>query len=324
MKNWFIYIIIICFSFQSYTQQSFILELEKDEISLGGQTKLHVILSYPSKLGQLDSGFIYLPLDTLTSAVEIVDTSKLKAKAVESVDLTFTKTLEQTLTITSFDSGVHVIPGLQVKIGNTLIQSNEVEISVKGYAVNTEEDIKDIKDVYSEKVTVLEHSYLWIRRNWVFILPILLLLIGGYLFYRYMKKSKKDLSIIKETVYVPIHLQFLKKLEQIDAQKLWQNGQLKDYHTSITAVIRGYIAKRYNVNALEQTTDEILKSLRFSAINAQQQETMRELLMLADLVKFAKEEPTPAENERIMTIAREFIEGTKLLESPTAHSSSKL
>ena len=47
------------------------------------------------------------------------------------------------------------------------------------------------------------------------------------------------------------------------------------------------------------------------AIDAESKEKLRQLLLLGDLVKFAKEQPLPAENEMSLTNAYDFITGTK-------------
>ena len=62
---------------------------------------------------------------------------------------------------------------------------------------------------------------------------------------------------------------------------------------------------------MEQTTAEILNGFRNVAIDAESKERLRNVLILGDLVKFAKEQPTALENESSMSDTNDFIMGTK-------------
>ncbi len=75
--------------------------------------------------------------------------------------------------------------------------------------------------------------------------------------------------------------------------------------------LREYLENRYHINALEQTSDEIFAGLRSAQISADAREKLRRTLLLADLVKFAKEKPLPEDNEFSMENAISFIMQTK-------------
>jgi hypothetical protein len=67
---------------------------------------------------------------------------------------------------------------------------------------------------------------------------------------------------------------------------------------------------RYQVVAMEQTTDEILQNLRFAEISEKNRAELAQILKLGDLVKFAREAPIPSENERCMLLAVQFVESS--------------
>jgi hypothetical protein len=92
---------------------------------------------------------------------------------------------------------------------------------------------------------------------------------------------------------------------------LWQQEQYKQYYIELTDILRDYIEKRYKVQAHEQTTDELLTSLSSKDMPQQARVKLKEILVLADLVKFAKEKPLPADNELTMEKAISFVELTK-------------
>mgnify|MGYP001563082378 FL=1 len=62
---------------------------------------------------------------------------------------------------------------------------------------------------------------------------------------------------------------------------------------------------------MEQTTDEILFGFRRVAIDDESKSKLKSVLILADLVKFAKEQPLPTENDMSMVNSYNFIHGTK-------------
>ncbi|MEN8929039.1 MAG: hypothetical protein ABF240_09240, partial [Flavobacteriales bacterium] len=68
---------------------------------------------------------------------------------------------------------------------------------------------------------------------------------------------------------------------------------------------------RYNVPTSERTSSEIIQSLRFVEMGEENKANLRELLMLSDLVKFAKELPTADENEKVLRNGYEFIKTTQ-------------
>ena len=94
---------------------------------------------------------------------------------------------------------------------------------------------------------------------------------------------------------------------------MWQGGKVKAYHSQISEVLREYIEHRYHVNALEETTDEIIHGLRLHSIPQEMISKLMQILFLADLVKFAKENPLPSENDMSIINAIEFINTTKIV-----------
>jgi len=84
------------------------------------------------------------------------------------------------------------------------------------------------------------------------------------------------------------------------------------YYDELTGIVRHYVAMRYAIPAQQQTSREFMDSTRTHAeFPAQETEPLRNLLRLADQVKFAKAEPTRAECDANLIAARAFVEKTK-------------
>ncbi len=93
--------------------------------------------------------------------------------------------------------------------------------------------------------------------------------------------------------------------------KLWQQGLNKEYYTALTETVRRYIVDRFGVNAMELTSAEILDSLRKDEEVASVYDRLKQILLLADFVKFAKIHPLPDENDLSLTNAYLFVNETK-------------
>lgn len=210
--------------------------------------------------------------------------------------------------ITSFDSGHHVIPEQRLVIysasGSDTLTVPSVAFDVLSFPVDTTKDIFDIKAPYSAPVTFRE------------ILPYIGVLLGmAVLFflvvYLIRRISKKKPIIPVRKPDIPAHVLALRQLDALKEEKLWQQGHVKEYYTRLTDIIRTYIEQRFSVPAMEQTSDEILRSLKGYLVDDDPTyAALSELLVLADLVKFAKALPLPNENESNILNAYLFVNHT--------------
>ena len=85
----------------------------------------------------------------------------------------------------------------------------------------------------------------------------------------------------------------------------------KEYYTLITDTLRKYIEERFGINAMEMTSGEILDLIRKNSEAQSVYDNLRQILQLADFVKFAKMNPLPDENDLSMMNAYLFVNQTK-------------
>ncbi len=77
-----------------------------------------------------------------------------------------------------------------------------------------------------------------------------------------------------------------------------------------------YIEERFEIPAMESITSEILEDFKkYSYDDDYLLEILENMLNLSDLVKFAKEDPSPTENETNLSQAYILIEKTKPVET---------
>jgi hypothetical protein len=285
-------------------------KLENDNIQIGQEAKLILSVSY-----KVDNGKdirIQFPaiVDTIRKEIEVNNQSKIDT-IIPDKNKPFEFVQTKTLYITSFDSGYWAIPPFAFTVNNdtTPLLTEALLFHVGSVQVDTTAAIKDIKPPFDESYSFID----WLKDNKYLVMGVALaivLLIIAYKQYRKYLRNKKNVVVVEKPI-IPAHIIAIEKLEKLRNQKLWQEGRLKLYHSELSEIIREYIELRYRIQALEQTTEEILFSFKSIAVDDDSLGKLRQLLVLADLVKFAKEQPLPNENEISISNAFDFVNGTK-------------
>lgn len=286
-------------------------KLDSNAIQIGGQRNLQLKVFVPADVMQQKDKFIQWPelRDTISKQIEIVEAGKIDTALSADKKTYF---LTKNLTITSFDSGYWVIPPFRfLKDGDSLkyFETQAMLLGVSTVQVNPEESIKDIKAPISVPYSLKEAL--------PYILGLATVLALAFFVFRYFqRKNKNETQVLSEKEpELPPHMLALQKLELIREQKLWQAGQVKEYHSAVTEIVRIYLEDRFRINALEQTSDEIILSCRSLAIGQNSKMKLQQMLQLADLVKFAKTNPLPVENEMAIANAIEFVQETVPVEA---------
>jgi len=183
-----------------------------------------------------------------------------------------------------------------------VVLSNPVTFTVHTLPVEQKSEIKDVKDP------------LTIPLDWKFVLliaGIVIILLGlAYYLYRRYKKKKAEQPIKKKIIRIPAHVRALSELNQLENEKLWQKGLVKEYHSKITGIVRSYFEERFNLPAPELTTSEQMQRLKKVPTAENIVNVTNEFLNNADLVKFAKFIPLPSVNEEMMKQAKDIVTKT--------------
>ncbi|KAA3143465.1 hypothetical protein F1988_05680 [Alistipes indistinctus] len=138
------------------------------------------------------------------------------------------------------------------------------------------------------------------------------LLIAVAIYVLLLKRGRGLLAALRGPADPP-HVAAIKQLEKLHTQKLWQSGKSKQYYTGLTDILREYLAGRYNFQAMEMTSAEIIARIRELSVEERASKRLGSLLEVADFVKFAKYEPDAVQNEDAYQDAYYFVEETKQL-----------
>ena len=294
-KLFFIFILISSISFS----QTAI--LDTNTILIGDQIELNISVEL-----NLNEEYNWPEFtDSVYKKVEIISQSDLKEDTTEN-----SKIISQQILLTCFDSGSYYLPPI---VFNKNKKTEGLLLNVNTIAINDSSAMMDItdtkigtKDDYTaEEIEEKERNF-WKRIAWI--IGILMLL---FLIYYLIKKYKKGESVItKRKIIVPPHITALNKLQNLQKKKLWQKGELKEYYSELSLVLREYTENRFNFQALELPTSDITKNLK--QIDSNILSKLEFVLLKADNIKYAKGLSLEEENKESMKKSKEFIQLTKI------------
>jgi hypothetical protein len=145
---------------------------------------------------------------------------------------------------------------------------------------------------------------------------ILVLLLVGALVYaviRWSRARRAAIPIVKEPPK-PEHEVALAALEQLEKRGLMRSGQFKAHYFAISEILKHYIGARYEFDAAESTTDEMLSVLRERRLMpGKSEESLSEVFERLDRVKFTDHAPVSVEGMELLEEAKKFVLSTRRL-----------
>jgi hypothetical protein len=245
--------------------------------------------------------------DSLAPHVEMVSTTNIDTFFPEKNNPNLIGR-QQAVTITSFDSGFHVIPPFRFYLNNDTSKVYETEallLEVKSLKVDTSAaSIKDIKLPFEEKYDWREDIPLYAGIIGI----VALLIVVIFIVRRFLKKKPE--APAKPKITEPIHIYVLRILNDAKQNKLYAQNDTKAYYSIISEALRFYIEERSHVPALESTTEETIAALKDTDLLPAHIAQLKQLLVTSDFVKFAKMEPSAEEHDPFVNQAILFVQQT--------------
>ena len=303
-----LYILILIIANNSLMASvSFNAKLDSATLLMGNQTIIHLeILQDESQKGHI----LNEPKqsDTIIEIVRGVEFTKI----VRNDTSIFGNNIQinRDYLIQSFDSGLYTIPPFKYVIGVDTFKSKPLTLKVLPVAIDSIytsiHDYADLEDVESKWFDILPN---WVIDYWGLIL-IIFVIILGIIAVIYILKSKGKSIIPRKKVIPPYELAMI-KLTKLKELRLCENGQEKEFYTQLTDILREYLTGRFNINAMEMTTTQIINSLKSNKESQVTNNNMELILEMADFVKFAKVRPLPDDNTKVYQAAIQFVTDTK-------------
>ena len=247
--------------------------LQADTIALGDQTTLSIrnALNYPSA-------------------------EMLSQDGIVALGQTFdTATRTQYTVVTSFEPGTHY---LRLSPDDSLpLVVTDVEVDT---AAMEPRDIMPIERI--------PYSFWEIFRWVLLVLAVAAVAFGVWWLMKHRKQVQQILGMGEPVDNRTPEERALQSLDELRAEKVWQSGKVKEYHTRLTDIVRSFIEESTGIRATEMTSEDCVNALTMecsgkdvaTTITQSHIDTLKDIFAIADLVKFAKSEPLPHEHERSM------------------------
>lgn len=323
LKNILLFCLLCSTGLSLFAQKSTVrATIQPSDILIGEQAIINVEVIAPR-----DRNIIFPAYqDTLIKGVEVLH--MLKPDTV----MTEVMTISQKYVVTSFDSTLYHIPYMMVIDGTDTLKTNDFGLKVSAPQLSDSTlaylellkehktdsidfarlQINDIKNIQKPPFVWQDYlEYLYIP--FLIALIILLIALGIYLYYRKKKKG----YFFTPKIVLPPHVEALQHLDKLKESKMWQRGMEKEYYTELTDILRKYIDRRFNIDAPEMISDDIIASVHLATDTKSATDGLAQILKLADLVKFAKYTPFADENDLSLVNAFLFVNQTKIEERPT-------
>jgi hypothetical protein len=215
-----------------------------------------------------------------------------------------TKQWRYRLQMVMLDSGQWHLPPVQIRNREGLFTaSDSLLIEVLNIPITSTDpnDLADIKPIWREPARWTDY--------WWLIALLTIPLLGGLIWWAVLRYfNHKKLSHRLKASGMTAREWALRELDILAEKRLWQNGDVKAYHTELTQILRLFVQHEWNIPARYKTSTEIVQQFRQRQLLPEAQIVPLEaILNQADLVKFARNRPQATYHEQAMEVARLWI-----------------
>ena len=168
---------------------------------------------------------------------------------------------------------------------------------------NTDSTNPSIKGLKPQQ-TVGSPSLLWL---WL-LLCACIAGTGIYLFKRFYKSKEKAKQ---KAPPKPAYEEAMEALTLLDTKQYLLKGMVREYVFELSDIFKRYIERRFEINAAEFTTEEMLDWTKRSALEPPERKIAEWFFSTADPVKFAKWLPDSDTLYRFGKDVRQFVEQTR-------------
>ncbi len=291
------FVFVLSVQFTSAQSPSLKTAVDKRQILIGEQLQYSVEASFPANAYNI--GWFNVP-DSF-SHFEVVNRGK-----IDSIESNGILTCRQTLTLTSFDSGINTIPALAINFDPLADDStihlftDSIPINVSFSPLDSTQTFHDIKSIIEVKDEVP-----WLIWAGAAALIILLVVLVVYL-VKYFKRRKKPASVFNSKLS-PFD-EAMQSLDALQKEQLLYKGDVKQFHTRLIDIFKRYLSRKMQKNIFNLTSSEVLLSLNDTLLSKADTSLIAGSLRMTDAVKFAKYFPPTSESESALINTKKVIE----------------
>jgi hypothetical protein len=211
------------------------------------------------------------------------------------------------LTLQAFNIGDQEIPAIRL-VAQTASGARQLEIPPQKLKVNGVIDLTQGEPQLREDTKPLPTRY---RTVW-WPLALICAVLAGVLAGIYLRRRAKRPALAPPPKpRLPAYEEAMERLTVLESEGLVGTGQQQAYYFRLSEILRDYVGRRYDFDSLELTTDELLVELRSRSTPGLHFDGLTAFLREADLVKFARSQPTDGECKSAMDVARSIVERSR-------------
>lgn len=250
-----------------------------------------------------ERGYVTLLNDTIELSTNIkADTTEIGSGRIQ---------INYKVPVQVFDSGYYKLPEFVFLCGNDSAVSKPLELKVVPVNVKADDQISPMTDVAEpENKSIFDALPDWLVKYWWIFLLLIAVAVATWLLW---KRYRTEGAILPKKPETPPYELAMERLRRLKARKLWESGQEKEFYTLLTDILRSYLDSRFGIKAMEMTSREIMSTLADNPELRDSRGMMRQILDMADFVKFAMVRPLPDDNVKAFDNAVTFVEATKPL-----------
>lgn len=305
MRKYIIILILLILAVVSHAQVQVTASVDSTKILIGGRSHYFITVYAPKGTK--------ISFPEFNNKKEIVPDVEVLSAQSDTADANGKVRIRRIYTITAWDAKRYTIPSRKVIVGGETKMTGNVALDVQAVPVDT------VKSTPMPPDDIQNVPFSW--KEWVPVILIialaLILICIAFFFYRALCRKKYGRTP-KKTRELSFYEQAKHDLSEIAANKMLYTEQ-KAFYTDVTNVLRKYISQRYNINALEMTSHEILESMK----DACDVSELKVVFNTADLVKFAKYSTEVNDMTYYLDSIVHFIDSTKVEEPKEVIEESK-
>lgn len=190
-----------------------------------------------------------------------------------------------------------VLPGRTLQVGSVL----PADAQAKG------EDIRDIQPPTEVAIRSL-------RLVWALLIALGAALVGLLAWRLFQKYRARVAAFVAPPL--PLDVRTRKALDQLKAEELPTRGQSQAFFFRLSEIIRGYLGERYEFDALECTSSELMAQLRRMKPARLPEDGLMRFISESDMVKFARADATTEACGAALAFGYELLDKTWIPPSP--------
>ena len=270
--------------------------INQDSLTIGDRIELTVSLVVPKDAQvippETDTGFGNFIIKSL-------NTDKIERKASDSIAYKYLLT-----SYTVEPCSIPALPFIEVKEeGNDTLYSDTIPMRIISVITANQGDTIKLKDIKPQQ-TAGKPSLLWL---WVILGLVLItaaIFVGRYLWIKSRKPPPPPPP-------KPPYDEATEALAILENKQLITRGLLREYVFELSEILKRYMGRRFESNAAECTTEEILEWLQTASFDAKLIKLMEWFFDYTHPVKFAKLIPEVVTVRKLYDEAVSFIEKTR-------------